>query len=96
MKLVGEFSGIKIYTLGDKEMVLSKDTAGVFAGIMRQLFPMTKAAAEKVEAGRTDSQQLQTVIRALISDYDKCDNFDERGEVLTNFIDTLRELTVMQ
>jgi hypothetical protein len=66
MKCVGEFSGIKIYTIDDNEMVLCKYTAEAFVGYMKQIFPMTKAATEPVEAARTDSQQLKPKMPSFV------------------------------
>ena len=45
MKLVGEVSGIKIYALGESEMVLNSDTACALGRFFEAVSPMRYAAA---------------------------------------------------
>ena len=72
MKLVGEFYNIKIYTINDNEMVLSKDTAEVFAGYMKRIFPMmtdteqVKLGSKKNTKHKTDVSKYHYLSELLI------------------------------
>ena len=45
MKKLGEFSGIKIYSVESNEMVLDEYTGSMFAHLISTIFPMTYDAA---------------------------------------------------